>query len=242
MSSATFVGESDTRKLTNQYDVVNRYYFGDRDATNAGPQSWLIEYPADRKVRSHFHQIDQFQVFFTQPGTIYQRHEMESLVVHYADAYSTYGPIVTGAQPIKFMTLRAQGSSFVAFMPEGRDALIKRGLRNFHVGLASWLEDPVPPPGEVATQSLFKAQKDGLAAFTVSAGSGATVIGPSPEGSSGQYYCVVSGNARSGDRELLPFSVGWCDENDDPPVLVAGEYGARWLVLQFPSPATASKP
>jgi hypothetical protein len=236
MSSTTFVTTSEAHSLTNEHGVVNRYYFGNRAGDSAGPQGWLIEFPATRTVGIHFHQIDQFQVFFTRPGTTFKRHEMEPLVVHYSDAYSTYGPIVAGKEPIRFMTLRAQGSNFTAYMPDEKDKLIKRGRRNYHVGVGAWLMDPLPSPFEIAIESLFKKQTDGLAALKVSAGPEAIIAGPSPEGSSGQYYCVISGELRHIDQHLEPFTVGWCGPDEEPPTVIAGNEGARLLVLQFPFP------
>jgi hypothetical protein len=238
MTTAVFVRKDDARVIVNELGVVNRYYVGDR-GDGDGPQGWLIDFPAERKVNLHFHRIDQFQVFFASPGSIYQRHELAPLVVHYADAYSTYGPIIAGPTDMHFMTLRARSSRFVAYLPKERDKLIKKGRRNRHIELQHWLQKPLPPAQEVQTRSLFRPQPDNMAIYTIAAGPGAKYDGPSARDSSGQYYCVVDGSFDDGTQQLDRMSVAWRDRQDDLPTMVAGPDGGRLLVLQFPYPPTA---
>jgi hypothetical protein len=238
MSTAVFVRKQDAREVKNELGVINRYYVGSR-GEEPGPQGWLIDFPAGRRVNLHFHDVDQFQVFFPSPGSTFRRHEMEPLVVHYADAYSTYGPIVAGPTDMHFTTLRAQGSRFVAYLPKERDKLVKKGKRNYHVGLEGWLSEPLPAEGEALMKPLFKPQSDNMAIYTVAAGRGARFEGPSPRQSSGQYYCVVGGTFDDGAQQLERMTVAWRSPDDDLPALVAGPEGGRLLVMQFPAPLTA---
>jgi hypothetical protein len=238
MSTAVFVRRQDARAIMNELGVINRYYVGDR-GDEPRPQGWLIDFPAERRVNLHFHDTDQFQVFFPSPGSTFRRHQMEPLVVHYADAYSTYGPIVAGPADMHFMTLRAKGSRFVAYLPQEREKLVKKGKRNYHVGLQSWLSEPMPADREARMKPLFKPQFDNMAIHAVAAGPGARFEGPSPRQSSGQYYCVVDGTFNDGAQRLERMAVAWRGPGDDLPALVAGPEGGRLLVMQFPAPVTA---
>ena len=63
----------------------------------AGPQAFLIEtYPPEQQTAAHFHSTDQFQIFFPAEGAYYQRTEIRSPLLHYSDAYTTYGPLEQG--------------------------------------------------------------------------------------------------------------------------------------------------
>jgi hypothetical protein len=129
---------------------------------------------------------------------MYQRDELEPLVIHYADAYSTYGPIIVPPTDMHFMTLRAQSSRFVAYLPAERERLTKKGRRNCRVGLAQWLAGTALSPLETRTKSLFKPEPDHLAIYMVTSVPGASFEGPSARQSSGQYYCVVNGSFDDG--------------------------------------------
>ena len=50
-------------------------------------------------VPQHFHHVDQFQVIVAGGGRL-GTHGVEPLAVHYAGAYTAYGPIVAGAQGV----------------------------------------------------------------------------------------------------------------------------------------------
>ncbi|HEX9506417.1 MAG TPA: hypothetical protein VGA62_10480, partial [Acidimicrobiia bacterium] len=54
--------------------------------------------------------MNQFQVFFPAPGAWYKRRSLHSVLVHYVDAFVTYGPFGSADQPLEFYTLRAEAS------------------------------------------------------------------------------------------------------------------------------------
>jgi hypothetical protein len=49
---------------------------------------------------------------------------------------------------------------------------------------------------------------------------------------------VIEGELQHGGNDLGPRTVGWCDPADEAPILIAGDHGARYLVLQFSTPST----
>jgi hypothetical protein len=95
-------------------------FCGTRGQTAAGPQVFLVDYPgkAGVAVRPHFHSVDQFQVFFN--GGRVGKHEIGRHLVHYADAYTSYGPIVDDGDGVTYLTVRARPDSGPKYMPESR--------------------------------------------------------------------------------------------------------------------------
>jgi hypothetical protein len=85
-----------------------------------GPQTFFVESLADDAlVRPHFHKVNQFQVFPGGNGRL-GAHEVEPVLIHYADAYMTYGPIVAGDRGVQYLTVRVQGDPGPQYMPESR--------------------------------------------------------------------------------------------------------------------------
>ncbi len=96
-------------------------FCGVRGQAAPGPQVFLVDYPGEPgvAVRPHFHSVDQFQVFWK--GDRVGRHEIRPYFVHYADAYTSYGPIVDAGDGVTYLTVRARPDSGPKYMPESRD-------------------------------------------------------------------------------------------------------------------------
>src|SRR5262245_32821316 len=82
-----------------------------------GPQIYLAEEPADDALPAHFHAVDQFQVVVKGSGA-FGKHEVAPFAVHYADAYSPYGPIRAGAGGLDFFTVRTLPDTALFPMPQ----------------------------------------------------------------------------------------------------------------------------
>jgi hypothetical protein len=80
------------------------------------PTMFLVEQPAGKVLPTHWHRENQFQVVVGGGGTM-GRHEIAPIMVHYAGAYSGYGPIIAGPEGVKYFTIRAvfeQGAMMAA--------------------------------------------------------------------------------------------------------------------------------
>jgi hypothetical protein len=245
MASVRFVNFEETRPSRAQRSAADRFayhYFGGGPSFDPEPQAFLAHMPARDALRTHFHDIDQFQLFFEAPGFTFQRRPVSRLDAHYVDAFVPYGPISPGDEAAHFMTLRPVHTDFRGFMPEERDKLLHRGRRNMSIDVASSLGCDPLAPREVRVEELVPAHDDNLAAFLLGAGPRATFDAPSSVGSSGQYHYVIEGRAETASGRIVSErALGWCDP-DATVHYTAGNEGCTILVLQFPSPPTFPLP
>jgi hypothetical protein len=204
-----------------------------------GPEAFLAYCAAGREIDSHFHRVDQFQVLFGVPGSYYQRHAIPKVYLHYADAFSVYGPFGTkGDVSMRFFTLRSSASDLHASMPKHRADLLYRGERQYQFDLDEYLEADVPNPGEVRLHTIINPESDGLAAYLVRIGARTDFTSPSVANSSGRYTCIIEGTLRHKDREFGPRSLGWSARGLPDLAASSGEDGCSFLSLHLPFPAT----
>ena len=79
--------------------------------------------------------------------------------MHFADAYTPYGPIRVGPAGLAFFTLRARADAGAEYMPESRARMARKARRS--------VSADVPPEGETA--ALWPTHPDGLGAWIVRA-------------------------------------------------------------------------
>src|SRR5262245_6284358 len=69
-----------------------------------GPQVYLAESEPGDRVPPHVHLVDEFQVSLLGGGSI-GNHLVAGVTVHYADAFSPYGPLLAGPAGLSFFTV-----------------------------------------------------------------------------------------------------------------------------------------
>lgn len=233
-----FVAFADApRSRVEKHGFDRNLFFGQPDSEGPGPQAYVNDLDPGIELAAHFHKVDQYQVFFGELGATYKRREITPVMLHYTDAYSTYGPFSSGPNArLSYATLRAMSSNYGGVMPGARDELVRRGgLRNLTIDVEL---DELPGAGEVVTRDVIARHDDGLCAVLVSLGSNASHVVPASEPTSGRYTCVVSGNLVVDGRHFEPHSLGWNDPGSTDLAIGAGPEGCRLLVMDFPSPAT----
>ncbi|MEU3900092.1 hypothetical protein [Streptomyces sp. NPDC045251] len=216
-------------------------YFGGA-ASASGPQAYLVE-QRDYVLRPHFHPVDQFQVLCGAPGSLFGRRPVGGLDVHYADAYTVYGPLTGGDPPLRYFTLRARPTDTTAFMPESRTLLpARRTGRSLHAdafapaAFGGQAGDRAAPAGDGAV-TLLDDPRDGLWAGRLTRGPGAALALPeAAEG--GQFLYVAAGGVESEDGVHGPGTLGWQPPRAPAATARAGPDGATVLVLRFPAPAS----
>jgi hypothetical protein len=209
-------------------------FFGRPDFDGPGPQAYVNELDSGVELAAHFHKVDQYQVFFGSPGAVYKRRSVPPVLLHYTDAYSTYGPFGAGpANTFKYATLRARSSNYGGVMPGARSELIHRGgLRNLTVEVA--IEEPEPTP-DASITPVIEPHPDGLASWLVVLGpDSGTNVRPSAQ-TAGRYTCVLSGDLIVEGKHFEPLSLGWNPPEDTGLAFTAGPHGCRALVMDFPA-------
>jgi hypothetical protein len=205
-----------------------------------GPLAFLVEMTPESVLPPHFHPVDQYQVFVSGSGLL-GKHRAHGLAIHYADRHTAYGPIAAGPHGVAYFTLRARtdGRGMFLHKPGAREQL-QPSKRRFR--MVDDIVLAVPPVlAELATpvtETLLHEQPDdGLAAYMLRLGAGASMQGPTASGSGGQFYLVASGSLRQDEEDLPTWSILFAAPDEPAPELSAGAVGAEVLVLQFPQPA-----
>jgi hypothetical protein len=241
-----WVGADQTRLVeligtSGEVKARNHVYFGESaGAAGDGPQSFMVEHPIGRVGTAHFHNVDQYQVFYPSPGATYKNSPITSPIFHYTDAYTVYGPYAGGAeQPLRSLTLRALHSQVTAYVPQDRDQLPKARAPRRHVTIALGPAADLPA-GQMSTRALIEPDTDGLAAFVVEAGPGAVVDVPRDLSGGGQFSCVLDGAVVEDGRSIGVDAVGW-ELHPAAETFTAGADGMRVLVMRFPDPPSTEQ-
>jgi rubredoxin len=206
------------------------------DKTIDTPMAFLAEGSAHRVLRTHFHQVDQFQVMYNGAGSM-GRHPVGPGAVHFSRAYTPYGPIAYSDKGLGFITLRAHRDPGAQYLPESREVLEKVATRT------PWQVTEAPDfgldPGErgVAMKALEGVKDDkGLSAYSVKMKARAKAYAPDPSRGDGQYIVVMKGGIVHEGRLKKDLTIVWVGKNEGPFELVAGPDGMEALVLNFPIP------
>jgi hypothetical protein len=86
------------------------------------PMVYLVEQDPSTTIPTHFHQVPQFQVVLAGQGQI-GRHDLQPGVVHYANAFTGYGPLCAGAAGLSYLTIRSDWDPGLRPLPESRHEL-----------------------------------------------------------------------------------------------------------------------
>lgn len=207
------------------------------DKTIDTPMAFLAEGSAHRVLRTHFHQVDQFQVMYNGSGTL-GKHAAHPGVVHFSRAYTPYGPITYSDKGLGFITLRAHRDPGAQYLPESREVL--ESVRHRTPWQITVAPDFDYAPGErgVAMKALegLLGHHDGLAGWSVKMAPGAKAYAPDPSKGDGQYILVMKGGIRHEGKLRNDLTIVWVGRNEGPFELVAGPDGMEGLILNFPVP------
>ena len=196
------------------------------------PQAFLVEYAPGRVLRTHFHDVDEFQIVVSGSGT-FGSHDVVPFTVHFARAHTPYGPIVAGPSGLAFLTLRAQrDSSGPQKLPEMREALENvRGRRPFQVAGSARRNDAID---SVVVQPLEGFHGDGLAAHSLELPERTRLLVPKAANSGPQFIAVVAGSVTIDARALHAPAIVYLPPQSAPLHVQALHEASHVLVLSFP--------
>jgi hypothetical protein len=205
-------------------------FIGRRKDTSDHPLAFLVKGPPAYVIPPHFHTVDQYQIFVGGSATL-GKHEVLAGSIHYADAYTPYGPITATEAGFDYLTLRPKSIIGYHEMPEGgpllkpvNEARGRRG-RMLVADVVSTTSD------EAACEALFD-EGDGISAYRLSAAAGSLLPQPDID-HGGAYYVVLAGGITAAGQSYPPRSCIWIDRGEAKPEMTAGENGATVAFMSF---------
>jgi hypothetical protein len=228
------VTPAESRTVDRGHGFALSDYLGDHTDAGAGPQAYLVR-QGTAELGAHFHEVDQFQVVVGGAGTL-GREPVRRGVLHYADAYTSYGPIRTDpAVGLEYVTLRLAPTTGINPMPQEREKRRAAGGGGEHFTCAL---DAAAEPSTRARE--LAGTRGGARALALRLPAGAA---PEADGlpATGRGYAVVlAGALRDGERELPTGSVVALERPAELTALVAdGLTGAEVAVCLFPEAGRA---
>ncbi len=192
------------------------------------PMAFLVEQSAETTVQTHYHAANQWQVVVGGGGSM-GTHEVGPVVVHYTNAFSSYGPLRSGPEGLHYFTLRNGYDPGAQYIPAGRDRLrqVKRKFREAKQVSGA----PCTTPG---AEVLIPMAEDGMGALRFRLAPGESVTGPDPAGGLGQFWVVTAGSLATADAALPPLSLLFVRPEEAAFTATAGAQGVEVLALQYP--------
>ena len=209
---------------------------GGRDP-ELSPTMFLVEQGPHSTLAPHFHRENEFQVV-VQGGGRFGAHEVQAVTVHYAGAYTGYGPVVAGDEGLSYFTIRSVFEQGALFLPQGRDQMVRGPKRQFHS-----TPYPAADAGELAARKntdvveLIPPQPDGIGATRILLAPGGEAVAPTPAGGSGQFVMVIAGALMHQGRLFTQWEPIFLSPDEDPLPLRAGPGGADVLALRLAAKA-----
>jgi hypothetical protein len=162
---------------------------------------------------------------------------VRTFCVHYAGAYTPYGPICAGPNGIGYVTLRNGWDLGPHYLPAER-AELKAGNRKPRAALSDPIDvaagDALATLPASACRSILPLAHDGLGGWRYRIPPGGTVVGPDPAAGRGQYWLVLAGDDVSAPSALPALSCVFLSPDEPARVTTAGPRGLDVLALQFP--------
>lgn len=237
MQAASYTEKEPGRFRRGQSWKINM--FGkNSDIAAPDPQAFRLDLNAHQKLESHFHIVDQFQVFIAGSGTI-GRDTVHLVTVHYADHHTGYGPLVASEQGLSYLTLRSKTDAGLVYLstPNVREKLRPTKRRHRTSGAVALSIEPVlRNRTELAVDTVIEEQSgdEGMNVKVFRLGPSMTTQTPDPAEGGGQYLIVLNGSLIYEGQTYKPYSLIFVRSADAVPTVEAGDDGLELMVTQFP--------
>lgn len=198
------------------------------------PTVALIEQPPNSVLVPHFHRQNQFQLFVEGSGSI-GTSPLSPLSIHYAGAYTGYGPLVAGPEGIKYFTMRSVCETGLVPISEAREKMLRGPKRHAQCGPVdiSSAADLQVLTG-LQTEAVIPLTDDGLGAEVIHVPGGDTLLPQRLSASAGFFLVVLAGTLTSVDVQLSSLESLFVSADEVLPAFAAGEAGLQVLVLHLP--------
>ena len=207
--------------------------------TPDAPTAFLAKYDPGDRSSAHFHAVDQFQILVQGKGQ-FGRHEVAPYHVHFARAYTPYGPLHADEQAgWTFMTLRTRYDPGAQRLP-GALPKLKQAAGRKPWQITTTAAFPVVASGASLRDVAEIRDEQGLFVKTLAMAPGARATAPAAAGGDGQYVVVVKGSLLHEGRERRALTVVHVKPEDHAFEIAAGAQGLEALILNFPRVAPRS--
>jgi hypothetical protein len=207
------------------------------DDPTLSPTVSLIEQPAGFEFMPHFHRQNQFQVFVGGSGRL-GRQSLVPVVVHYAGAYTGYGPLVAGPEGLQYFTLRPVCEAGFIPLTERQEKMIPGPKRHAHSeGIEVASPDEMRGWTQVREDFVIPLGEDGLGARLVQLPPHRTWSCGHPAGSQGQFLFMLAGTLTAAGHALGRWEQVYATYDEPMPMARAGDGGAQLLMLSVPRKA-----
>ena len=210
----------------------SEYIISDHLAAPA-PHALLVEQDPEQVILPHFHEQNQFQVIVNGGGTL-GRNAVAPITVHYAGAYTGYGPITSNKDGLWYFTLRPMMDNGAQFLHESRDKMKPWPKKHWHsapLGSASASDLAGLAAPQVTT---VQEDADGMLIQTIRIPGGGTHVAPVPSVGGGQFFLVTAGQLVIAGKAYERWSCVWVAHTDAALKLGAAPGGAEVLLAQCP--------
>lgn len=197
------------------------------------PTVFLAEQPPNCELLTHFHRQNQFQLFVDGTGSL-GREAVGPVTVHYAGAYTGYGPLLSAETGLKYFTIRSVFDTGFIPATEARQKMVRGPKRHAQASLG------VPwTTGQLAALRTVQAdwplaEDRGLGVVHVRMPPGGLFALEPIEASHGQFVFVLAGSALVDGAELGPWESVFATADEREVAVRAGAGGAELVVLHMP--------
>ena len=236
IKGATYEQMLATRKhmmLPNGTSVWKSYYIRSPEGGSPSPQAFLVEQGANEVVLPHFHEQNQFQVVVHGGGSV-GRSAVAPITVHYAGAYTGYGPVSSGDEGLWYLTLRPMMDNGPLYVHESRDKMKPGPKKHYQsAALGTTPESDLAKLAQPEAQTI-NADPQGPTVEVLRVPPRQRHMIADPGRGGGQFFFVTAGSLLCNGVEYPKWSCLWGASNDPAFEVVAGTSGVEVLMLQFP--------
>lgn len=202
------------------------------------PTVALIEQPPNSVLVPHFHRQNQFQLFVEGSGSIGTT-TLSPLSIHYAGAFTGYGPLVAGPDGIKYFTMRSVCETGLVPISEAREKMLRGPKRHAQCGPIPIASDvDLRALTEVQTEAVIPLTDDGLGAEVIHLPVTGTLLPQRHHASAGLFLVVLAGTLNYADTQLESWESLFVSADEIPPAFDVGKGGLQVLVLHLPRKAS----
>lgn len=197
------------------------------------PTVFLAEQPPHFELLTHFHKQNQFQLFVEGEGAL-GKETVGPVTVHYAGAYTGYGPLVSGAKGLKYFTIRSIFDTGMILASEAREKMIRGPKRHAQATLGvPWTAERLKALTETQCLDVMPAER-GLCASHLRLPPEASWTAEGIAQSVGQFVFVLSGSAQVQGNALQVWESAFVSSAEVALPVTAGPDGAEIVVLHMP--------